>query len=196
MFVQSLKHGYSNLLNFSGRDTRGQFWPFALFNVALALLVWLPFFAIEFMASFTRMREFAEANPDKATIESGPGRYSITIHEHVPGLAPDFDAMMLPLAFVIPVLIALLAAAVARRLHDTGRGGWIGLVPAIIFLTALFVMREIFSDLERGARSDLFFVGFGLNLAANVSLVVLVVLLCMGSEPRENAYGPPPPKQA
>ncbi|QFT76177.1 DUF805 domain-containing protein [Erythrobacter sp. THAF29] len=192
MFVESLKHGYSNLLNFTGRDMRDQFWPFALFNVALALLVWLPFFAIEFIASFTRMRDFAEANPDKATIESGPGRFSITIHEHVPGLGPDFDTMLLPLAFVVPVLIALLAAAVARRLHDTGRRGWIGLVPAIIFLTAMFVMREVFSDVEQGARSDLFFAAFGLNLAANASLVVLVVLLCTGSEPRENAFGPPP----
>lgn len=190
MFFTSLKHNYSNLFNFSGRDTRAQFWPFALTHIAIAIAIWIPIFVAELLDSLARMRAFARENPDKVTVVDEPGRYSITVHESVPGLGPDIDMLILPLFGLSILLIVLFAAAVTRRLHDTGRRGWIGSIPAALLIIAFLVMREIFTDREDGFDSALFFTGFGLNLAYNVSLIVLIILLCMGSQPESNKFGP------
>lgn len=187
--MNSIRRGYSNLWQFSGRDTRAQFWPFALLQIIAALAIWLPFFLTDLFASMEEMRAFAEANPDKATIIDEPGRYSITIHDPPPGLGPDFQSLLVPLFIIVPVLVFLLAAAVARRLHDAGRPGWVGAIPAILFFVAGTAMWNVFGDAV-GADFDIagFFAVFFLNLAYNVSLIVLLIFLCMPTKTKSNRY--------
>ena len=194
MIMSSIRYGFSNLLNFKGRDSRGMFWPYALLHIGLMFAIWLPIFLAEFMSTFDRMREFAEANPDKATITQGPGQYSITIHEPDASLMPDWEMMIMPLLIIVPIFTLLLAAAVTRRLHDRGLSGWIGAIPAVLFMVAGYVMAQSFGQLGADGAPDVgaFFTVFFLNLAYNASLVILIIFLCLPTKPEANRFGDPP----
>ncbi len=193
--LASLRHGFGNLANFKGRDTRAQFWPFALLQIAALLVLWAPFFLSEFVAAMERMQAFAKANPDKATIIDEPGRYSITINDPVPGIGPDLEAMLWPLAVLVPVFIALIAAATVRRLHDIGWPGWVGLVPAILFFASGWLMFDVFTSLNEGAGqpdSGTFLTAFALTFAYNISLIGLLIACLWPTRPQNNRYGPAP----
>lgn len=193
MLMVSLRHGYTNLFNFRGRDSRRLFWPFALVHVAVVIVSTTIVMVPPILSSFGRLEAFARENPDKVTVTYEPGSVSYRLNEPVPGLMPDIRAMLAPIGVVVLIFMVLVAAAVARRLHDTGRIAWLGAVPAVLFCAAMVVMVPVFSAVDEGGEADLrgFFASFVLNLLYNVSLVVLVVLLAMKSESADNRYGPP-----
>jgi uncharacterized membrane protein YhaH (DUF805 family) len=87
-------------------------------------------------------------------------------------------------------MIVMLAAAVTRRLHDTGLTGLVGLVPILLAIAAGRWMIDVFDRPPDMLESGLFFQSFALNAAYNISLIVLVVLLCRASAKRDNRYGP------
>ncbi len=194
MLMVSLRHGYANLINFKGRDRRILFWPFALVHFvgssALASAVMLP----QFFSRFDKVEDFAREHPDKVTVTYGPGSVSYQLDEPIPGLMPDIGAILGTLGGIGFIFIVLTAAAVARRLHDTGRSAWLGAIPAVLFCAAMLMMVPVFKMVETGGEPGLvgFLASFVLNLLYNISLIVLVVLLAMKSEPTENRYGPLP----
>jgi uncharacterized membrane protein YhaH (DUF805 family) len=148
----------------------------------------------EMSASMERMQRFAEEHPDQATVEQGPGSYSITIHGHHPELMPDFSRMMSLIVVGFVVIIFLLAAAVVRRLHDRGKSGAWGLMPIPFIVFASVAMPMLFNQFSQGGTPDLslFFALFFNNMLYLASLVFLIVLLCGASAKGENHYGPEP----
>ncbi len=156
---------------FSGREDKTSFWPYA---GAVLVVSILPMF-IGMAPVLASMQQFAIENPEDATIRSGPGHYSIEIKNA--DFTPDFSPMFAGLGLAFAIAIVLYAAAVTRRLHDTGRRGWWGLLP-LPFITATMIMmpRALGSP---GQEPDLgpFFAVFISNLLYLVSLTVLIVLL-------------------
>ena len=148
----------------------------------------------ELSASMERMQRFAEEHPDQATIERGPGSYSITIHGHHPELMPDFGRMMGLIVVGFAVIIFLLAAAVVRRLHDRGKSGAWGLMPIPFLVFASVAMPKLFNQVGQGDAPDmsLFFAIFINNMLYLASLAFLIVLLAGASAKGENRYGPEP----
>src|ERR1700753_2877049 len=129
--LQSIGHGFANLLNFSGRDDRAAFWPYALVIFVLSVIAGALVFGPPFQATMDAMLAYAVAHPDQAQVQSGPGEISINIQGFHPELFSQLGSAMVPLVAVMLATEALLAAAVARRLRDHGRSPWWGLLPVI-----------------------------------------------------------------
>jgi uncharacterized membrane protein YhaH (DUF805 family) len=180
MIFASIRHNLANLLRFSGRDSRRTFWPYAiavvLLDIAAMTAAMLPIMA----ESFGRMQRFAVEHPEQATVDSGPGHYSITIHGNHPELMPDVTPIFTTIALIVAATILLLGAAVARRLHDRQlRGAW-GLIPLPFLGFASVAMPRLFASMRTGNPPDMrlfaaMFVNNALYLAALATLVVLLV---------------------
>ena len=172
-YLDAIQFNLRNLARFSGRDGRRVFWPYAGTVIALFVLGILAVMLPEMSESMARMQRFAAENPDLATVRSGPGHYSITIEGHHPELMPDMGNMVGRIGVLFAIAILLLAAAVTRRLHDTGRSGAWGLMPVPFILFATVMMPRVFADPDAG----LFLAVFFNNLLYLASLALLVLLL-------------------
>lgn len=156
------------VLTFSGRDSRRQFWPLPIFLYIASI------FGSQIFVTLTMMSD---------------ARASII---------PDMRLFATVIAISAVIAVLLLAAAVTRRLHDTGRSGWWGLMPLPFLAFSLAVFPRLF-DMTSSADKEVpdnFFPTFGLIFANNVIyiilLVVLITLLCLKSSPGDNRFGPPP----
>jgi len=113
---------FKKLFDFRGREDRASFWPYAavafIITMTAAMIVFIPMMS----RAFDDAQQFAAQHPDQATISSGPGHYSISTHGNHPELMPAGSiALFLGVTFGLALL--LFAAAVVRRLRDTGRSG-------------------------------------------------------------------------
>lgn len=188
--VESISFNLRNLLNFRGREPRGRFWPYAGLIIALTVVAAYVVMRPEFTASLARMQEFALAHPDQATIESSGSSHSISVRGFHPGLMPDIGAMLPGLGLVAVVAVPLLAASVARRLHDRGRTGWWGLLP-LPFLAAGFLMTRSLFTLS--AFEPMLFVALlANNLIYLGSGLFLIVQLAGERQAGDNRYGADP----
>lgn len=124
--VKILKFHLSGLWRFSGRETSAQFWPWVaivmILNMAVAAFVMVPMM----FESIAKMDRFVREHPDQGTITTGPGTYSVQVHGYHPELMPDIGSFMLSIQLAALASVLLLAAAVVRRLHDTGKSGFLG----------------------------------------------------------------------
>jgi uncharacterized membrane protein YhaH (DUF805 family) len=116
-----------------------------------------------------------------------------TSSELMPDMTPIFAVMRIGMG----TIILLLAAAVARRLHDRGRRGWWGLPPVVFASVAMTVFPRLVQSFSEGTATSAALTLFGLLFANNAlylgSLALLIVLLTGESEPSENRFGPPAP---
>lgn len=96
-----------------------------------------------------------------------------------------------------------LAAAIVRRLHDTGRTGFWVLMPLPFGLYGLYAMERGFAYFPRLIRAEAqdpivfaFLAEFTWAVFAAMlwlaALIWLIVFLCGRGQPQENRYGPPP----
>ena len=184
------------LTRWSGREPRRLFWPWVacimVANMIAGIVVGVPMF----VGIARNMAAFAEAHPDRTTITSGPGHYSMQIDGPVPP-----ELIMEPMRWFVPLVgivgllsILFLAAAVVRRLHDSGRRGYWGLLPLPFFLTGMVMFWQLFDGI--GAGNDApdmapFALLFGNNLLYLASLALLIVQLCRPGDPGPNRFGPP-----
>jgi uncharacterized membrane protein YhaH (DUF805 family) len=100
------------------------------------------------------------------------------------------DQFFLASALMFAALVAFLAAAVARRLHDSGLSGYWGLLPlpfAVYSGTMLVRFQRQFESEEQDMR--LFYSIFTSNLLYLVAVALLIVLLARRSAPSPNRFG-------
>lgn len=176
-FVDSVRNGFTGLLRFSGRDPARRFWPYAGVVVGGVMAV--------MMAAIVPIMNRIFASMDMPL----PG----TSSQPMPDMTPFFTVIQIGMA----TMVLLLAAAVARRLHDRGRrGGW-GLPPVVFAGIAMTMFPRLFQSFSQGTATPAALKLFGLLFANNVlylgSLVLLIVLLTGASQPTENRFGPPAP---
>lgn len=191
--------GFRKLTQFSGRDTRGEFWPYA--GVVFALMMILGAMAGGFVMTrfIAEMESYIAASQTAApvvpVISVAPSEMvRVEIVEPAkPPLMPDFRSMFLIQAVDMLLLIGLLAAAVSRRLHDTGRSAFWGLLPAPFAFTGLFGMLNLIGPIMDGGEPNfgLFGLMFLNNIAYLAALVTLIVMLAQASSPRANRHGEP-----
>jgi uncharacterized membrane protein YhaH (DUF805 family) len=192
----SIARGLRGLLRFSGRDAPGQFWPYALFVVfaetALAFALMVPMI----FATVARVQQFAAEHPELTTVRSGPGSYSIEIRGTHPELMPDIGLIAIFWVGFAIAGVALLAAAVTRRLHDRDRRGWWGTLPLPFLIYALTVFPPIFAATGRGEPPDmrLFLTLILNNLFYLAALGFLIFLLVGPGTKGPNRFGDPPPR--
>jgi uncharacterized membrane protein YhaH (DUF805 family) len=189
--IESIRHNLRSLLRFSGRDARRRFWPYA---GTVFLLSWISIWLVmapRILGTFARIQQFAREHPDQVTTVSGPGSYSVSIEGAHPELMPDVAGMMYGVTAVSAITVLLLAAAVTRRLHDRGRSGAWGLVPAVLLAIGSFGMSRQFTGFGSGIPPDprWFFLLFCNNMAYLASLVFLIVELARAGTAGSNRFG-------
>jgi uncharacterized membrane protein YhaH (DUF805 family) len=190
--VTWLRNGLGGLLRFKGRESSRLFWPWAGLAFALAMVAGGVLMAPTMIASFARVERFAAEHPDQVTVTRSTNGVTYTFHEPHPELMPDFDGVILGAGVMAAVLVALLAAAVTRRLHDSGLSGLLGLMP----LPFLGVAMSLFPKMMASMMSEtpdmtLFAALFANNALYMASLGLLVLLLVRKPTPGPNRYGEP-----
>lgn len=188
--LSSLRHNLGSLFTFSGRSSPVQFWPYAIVVIVLGMFCLVIAMASAFAETFQRMQRFAAEHPDQVTETRGPGSYSIQIHGHHPELMPDFTALLLPVGAVAVAILILLAAAVVRRLHDTGRTGLWALPIPLCLGVGLALMPMLFGS-PAGPDMGLFGLLFANNLLYLANIALLLLFLIGSGTVGANRYGPP-----
>lgn len=188
-------HGLRNLARFEGRDRQGMFWPYAGLVLALAVVLGGVAIAGAVSGFIADMNAFAAAHPEATTVTSGPGSYSMTVD----GSHPDAPAMDVTLFFtcwrvIVLATVVLLAAAVTRRLHDTGRSALLALAPLPFLATGLIFLPGLVERMTEAPEANIIpFVLVSLNnLVSLVALVTLLFLLIGSSTEGPNRHGPAP----
>ena len=188
MIFASIRHNLACLARFSGRDTRRQFWPYAIFLFLLSTFVGLVLGAFIMADMFVRMERFMIAHPEGLK-PPAPGQPP----QLPPELMPDLSGMILPSMIVQIALVLLLAGAVVRRLHDRDRTGLWGLMPLPFMAIGIANMDSAFALASgRGPPTGL----QALLMAASplywIALIALIVLLAGEGTSGPNRFGPEP----
>ena len=194
MLLRSIRHCLSNLAQFSGRDTRSQFWPYA--GVVFAL-TWFAM-GVAVARGTTAMQAFALQHPEQARIETGPGYFSVWIGGQAPELIPPVLQMLHLVAIIAALGILLLAGAVVRRLHDRDKSDLWALPPLLFMAIGFALMPRLAQTIMSGGEPDssLSLGVFLNNIAYMATLILLIVLLAMKGARGPNRYGPEPEGKA
>lgn len=159
--------GFANVTRFSGRDARRQFWPYCGVVFALFLVVgWAVLIP-------TMLPAFGASSPSVTAFQDRVSHFVL------------IDMLM------FCVFVLLLASAVARRLHDTGRSALWGLMPLPFVAYSGTMFSSIFSQIATNGqpKMGLFLSVFVSNLLYMAVLVTLIVFLTRPSTPTSNRYG-------
>lgn len=180
----TVRQHFSRLLDFSGREDRASFWPYAAVAFLILMIIGMLVFIPILLSAFHSMQQFAVQNPDQVTTVHTTDTYSVSVHGDHPAFLRA-EEIVLYLATTFGSAILLYAAAVVRRLRDTGRSGAWGLLPLPFILYSSVQMPRMFAGIGSGTEPDmtLFFSIFVSNLFYLVSLVGLIVLLAARSRP-------------
>lgn len=200
------RRGFSNLVTFRGRDTRRQFWCFALpvigVGIFLFVMIAIPTMFGEILSSVSQAQEMARAHPQDWVVTRSPG----SVHYNYVGddpavmasMMPDFQPLLTATMLIGFVVVVLLAAAVTRRLHDRGHSGAWALVPAILLMLSAMLMMRLIGTFSSTAGSDAadaisgFFAVFATNILYLASLITLVIQCVMPGDAGPNRFGEPP----
>lgn len=191
---RAITYNLANLLRFRGRQGRATFWPYVGLVVVLNFIAALVVIVPMMVRMIANMVEFVRSHPDQGQVITGNGSVQVTVSGWHPELMPDFSALAGMSLVSAGVTMALLAAAVARRLHDTGRSGAWGALPVPFLLTGLVMMSHVTQTMM--ASPDQFAMGpffalFANNLVYLITLITLIVFLAGKGTHGENRYGSP-----
>ncbi len=178
----SIAHNVRGLGRFSGRDTRWQFWPWAIgifLLSTIATMVAIVPLMIEMLIGF---RELLQQPIDAADPYSGSANPHALLFP-----MPDFGRLQIPFAAINTVAVLLLAASVTRRLHDRDKPGWWGLMPVPFLAIGLLLMPYSTQiNPEPGPLAALAPLN---SLAGWATLIGLIFLLVGEGSPGTNRYG-------
>lgn len=170
-----------NYANFRGRARRMEYWTFVLISMVCVYAVWASGMALS--GDFALFDSFSAAYADHADAVL---RRTLEIWKLQ--LTRYWYCSAVGLVFLLPGM-----AVAVRRLHDTGRSGWLlgffWLVYVVIIALAVGCLGLVQSP--RGAMVWLFY-GFGMYLRGLVFLFAFVVWLCLPGDKGPNRYGPDP----
>ncbi|MPS69293.1 MULTISPECIES: DUF805 domain-containing protein [Novosphingobium] len=188
----SIKYNLSNLLNFRGRDARQTFWLYVLFLVVIQYLVGMvmamPMMGGMMKGAFSAAQQGATAADMQVRLMAQMAGYMRT---------------SMTVSSIVSVLAGLLLmAAFARRLHDSGRPGWISVLTFLLSLSSKAIvwskMNEIVSTM-RTVSPENFETAFamqsklvGASLLGYAAILLVIVFGVWPSSPGTNRYGPPP----
>ena len=187
----SLKHNLVRLVDFRGRDSRAQFWPYAIFlfllSIVAGMLLWVPVMA----DMFIRMQRYLIEHPEGFPAETGkyPGAVSLP-----PEVMPDFAPMIAPMAVVNLLFVLLVAAAIVRRLHDRDKAGWWALLPVPFMIFGQVQGPRAAMSMMGGHQAD---PALMLPAALNslfywIAFIALILMLVGEGTPRPNRFGAAP----
>lgn len=186
--LASLGHNLRRLHDFSGRDTRGQFWPWAIFLFILAMIADLMVFVPVMADWMVRIQRYIVEHPE------GPPVAKPGTNPFPPEFMPDFSPIFLPMMIINAVAIALIAASVARRLHDRDRTGAWGLAYLpFVAIGNVFGPTSFSSMTAANPPNQLLVSLLSLNgLVGFLVFILLIIQFAIRGTPGPNRFGPDP----
>lgn len=174
----SIADHFRRLLDFSGREDRASFWPYAGVAFGIVMSIGILTFVPMVLQAMAAMQEFAAQHPEQVTIKSGPGRYSMSVSGEHPSFIPE-GGLLLYLGTTFGSAILLYAAAVARRLRDAGVTPWLGTLPLPFIAYSSIQMPRLFASAGQadGPDTAVFLSVFFSNFVYMAALGILVFLL-------------------
>ena len=182
---------FRRLTQFNGREPRRQFWPYAavvfLINVLVGQALAIP------VMSGMMSRMFALMSDPTFTNRAEPSPFAAQ-GEMMRVMAGEVQGIVLATLVAYLVLVLFIAAAVSRRLHDTGISGWWGMLPvpfAVLKMALMPAFFSAFADAFSGTPNPPgpgFSLYFSSNLLSLASVVALIVLLCRSSATGETRF--------
>jgi uncharacterized membrane protein YhaH (DUF805 family) len=197
--LNAIKHGLGNLLNFEGRDARQAFWYYVLFiylvTMAISMVVVIPMTIQGFL---TGIRQGIAAG------QSGdPQAAQVATQAAIASSMGDMMSTTMWLSLASgAIMLAVLAAAFVRRLHDSGLSGLWALIPGAIQLANLVfaprLMRGMIENMGRMMPGDpaagmgAIQSSFGTALLGWAAIILVIVLGVRKSTPGPNRFGEAP----
>ncbi len=168
----AIRHGFANLTNFSGRDSRSLFWWWVLLIVvvtfALSFISGIVFFA----GSTVNALQSGAAGIDQEQIQADVMR----------NMAGTLGTQAWIGVVISLIGLALLIASFVRRLRDAGLPVLIALVPIITTLIASYAsvaavddLRELMMNADQQAMNEAAVANPGLGLVAYLGYLVVIV---------------------
>lgn len=188
----SIRYNLANLLNFKGRDARQTFWFYVLFLVILqyaaGMLISLPMMGGMMKGAFSAAQQGASEAELQARMMAQMAGYMRT-------------SMTLTAAVSVIAAMFLLAAFV-RRLHDSGKPGWIAFAVLALSLVARVMiwskMNEVIAAMTSAPAGDmasaLAIQSKVIGASAMSWAAILIVIICgvLPSTNGPNRYGDAP----
>lgn len=121
----SITEHFKKLFDFSGRENRASFWPYAavVFGITMVagMIIFVPIVANAMREGYNLLHNIPIKSQRPVVL--GNGHYSISVRGDQPEFMPA-GSIAAFLAVTFGVAILLYAAAVVRRLHDRGKSGF------------------------------------------------------------------------
>jgi len=191
-YVDSVTHNLRNVARFSGRTSGARFWPYALTVVFAAMLIMAAAIVPMFIEAFQKMLAYAAEHPEQATVTRTATSVSVSINGAPPDLMPSYRAVVPAIWLVVLMIVGLLGAAIARRLHDVDSSIVWGVAPMPFIAFSLVMFSQL---IDRFATSGEFGDLFGFLIVSNMIYLLalgnLLIRLCQRSQPGTNRFGPP-----
>ncbi|HEV2186978.1 MAG TPA: DUF805 domain-containing protein [Stellaceae bacterium] len=188
--IAAIIYNFRNLARFSGRNTRAQFWPYAIFlfiaQTIISLTMMLPFI----YSVMTKTFLFVLQHPGKPGVPVNPADQK-AFGQVMQGIMADTQSMLMTATPILTaVFVILIGAAVARRLHDRGMSGYWGLMPLPFTIIGLAAMPKTFEAWPYHPNLGLFGL-LMLNSMLHLTLaILLIVLLAQRGAAGANRFGP------
>lgn len=188
----SIKYNLTNLLNFKGRDARQTFWFYVLFLVviqyAAGMVIAMPMMGGIMKGAFVAAQQGVTAEDMNARVMAQMAGYMRT---------------SMTLSTIVSLTAGLLLlASFARRLHDSGKPGWISGLTFLLSLTSKAIvwsrMDEIVSTMQRVSADNLetaFAMQSKVVAASLLGYAAILIVIVFGIWPSNrgpNRYGEAP----
>ena len=169
---KAVRHGFANLMNFSGRDSRPLFWWWVL-------LVVLVTFALSFVSGIV----FAAGSMSSAFQAGAAGVDQEQIQaQMMRSMAENLGTQAWVGVAISVIGLLLVIASFVRRLRDAGLPTLIALVPVITTLVSAYVnisaideLREVMANGSAQAVNEAAASNAGLGLIAYAGYLVVIV---------------------
>lgn len=188
----SIKYNLTNLLNFKGRDARQTFWFYVLFLVviqyAVGMVIAMPMMGGIMKGAFVAAQQGVTAEDMNARVMAQMAGYMRT---------------SMTLSTIVSLTAGLLLlASFTRRLHDSGKPGWISGLTFLLSLTSKAIvwsrMDEIVSTMQRVSADNLetaFAMQSKVVAASLLGYAAILIVIVFGIWPSNrgpNRYGEAP----
>lgn len=172
-FSEALTHSFKNIVSFTGRSRRSEYWwsmlGIYLWGIAGYILVAL---IAGISIGFSSLSGSLSFFDDPLSIGLGTGIVCLVI-----------ITLWLAVAFLLALSVTI------RRLHDTGHSGWLMGGGLLSYVGGLVFMG--LAAVSNGGLATLFGILTALCFIAWVVLMIFVfVLMLFDSDPYDNQYGP------
>lgn len=192
----AIKHGLTNLWNFSGRDARQAFWFYVLFiyliTMGIGMIVSIPMTMQGIMSGV--QQGMAHPGDPVAAQAATQAAMAEAMGDFIPAL------LWTSMASAVILLLGL-SAAFVRRLHDSGLPGYLALIPAACQIVGIALLPSQMETMREmmlaqmtnpfAAFSALRHLGIG-ALAGWAAIVFVIALGVRKSTDGPNRYGETP----